>query len=280
MANTSLHYTRRGPRGYMSTQDVPASTAHVLEEADRLGVEWELLDGTRIFRLTYQGAVRYFFERVPQSTEYLGYNCSRYKHVAIELLRRAGLSVPKGYLLYTEEDDEETKRSIFDALTSPLIVRPAVTIRDRHEFPDIDSYEMFQDAVATLASIPYRFVLVEEQFDGEEYEALVSGGEVAVVLRPSPTEGGPPEDVTGQVHKSVLNICVAALESLPGLSFGAVRFVSQDISAPHAAGGQQYVITGVRYSPRLALSDTLNADSTRRAAQAVLHELFPSLRTS
>lgn len=84
--------------------------------------------------------------------------------------------------------------------------------------------------------------------------------------------GGDSLDFTDKAHPSVEEICLKAINAIPGLSLGGVDFMTTDITAKQDE--TTYSILEVNNSPGIDIHDFPFEGKNRRAGQAFLRELF------
>lgn len=188
-----LIYESYGPEGVIKSKDVSSSSQLVLKEAEKLGVDWEIVPCTEVIKLTYRGKTETFHHQVPSTTTALAkYSCNN-KSVTTNLLFNNDLSVPKGFKI-EKESTQEYILSAYEHLQKPLVVKPSNGSFGDNITINITSYEEYISALALAfkySSKKKDIVIVEEMFAGCEYRILVTRKKVIGVLlrRPASVVG-------------------------------------------------------------------------------------------
>lgn len=84
--------------------------------------------------------------------------------------------------------------------------------------------------------------------------------------------GGDSIDLTDETHDSVKQICLKAINSIPGLELGGVDFMTEDITVEQKEGS--YAILEINDSPGLDIHDFPYEGENRHAGVAFLRVLF------
>lgn len=164
------------PSGYENGHQITQTPLLILSEADRLGISWRELPGSRIIELSYKGKLNYFRAQDPFNTSYVGWYAVQYKDVTKNLLNEHGIMTPKGYTI-EKKDPIEHWRLVFNSLSKPLVVKPNNGAQGKGVFMNISDFEDFKvKVVKSLENFDDEFaaVVVEEMFQGSEYRVLVT----------------------------------------------------------------------------------------------------------
>src|SRR5260221_184954 len=105
----------------MTTSQISHSTQHILNTAQKMGVEVKELKGTKIFQLTYKKQVKYFHYQIPADTPELVRFACQDKNVTRLLLELAEIPIANRFSLCTN-DTESDWIHIFESLKKPLVV--------------------------------------------------------------------------------------------------------------------------------------------------------------
>jgi D-alanine-D-alanine ligase-like ATP-grasp enzyme len=90
------------------------------------------------------------------------------------------------------------------------------------------------------------------------------------------SQGGDAYDYTDKVHPSVKKIALKAINTIPGLAFAGIDFMSSDITKKQTK--DSYVIIEINDSPGFDIHDMPYQGKNRRAAREFLFLIFPELR--
>jgi len=90
------------------------------------------------------------------------------------------------------------------------------------------------------------------------------------------SQGGDAYDYTDLVHPSVKEIALKAINTIPGLAFAGVDFMSSDITKKQTK--DSYVIIEMNDSPGFDIHDMPYQGKNRHAAREFLFLIFPELR--
>lgn len=180
-------YTFTTPTGTKKEQ-VPLSTALIIQQAELMGVKWSILPGTRIFRLEHNNVVRHFRYQISPNTSYVGFHACLDKSETNALLSANGISTAKGFLV-KEADDLKTKLEVFNTLSKPLVVKPSNGLQGKSITVGINTEDEYLKALDLSFSFPQSSdagAIVEEQFIGKEYRVLTSREKVLGVIHRIP----------------------------------------------------------------------------------------------
>lgn len=183
-----LYLNRKSIDGVKKLKKVSFSTVLILEEAERVGVEWEKIAYTGLFKLCYKNQVKYFHAQIPSTTtEFAAYICNN-KRISKHILSEAGISVSKGYQIEFE-DKKPYRLRVFEVLKKPLVVKPVNDQQGTNVFLNIKTEE---DYIAASRKI-YRYygknkveIVVEEMFVGDEYRVLATQEKILSVIKRVP----------------------------------------------------------------------------------------------
>ncbi|CAN5313186.1 hypothetical protein BH10PAT2_BH10PAT2_3940 [soil metagenome] len=165
---------------------VSFSVQMVLQEAEKLGMKWENIEGSEMFKLDWNGKTAYFHDRIPLETSEFAVTTCTDKHLTKIFLGRANIQVPKGYLI-EQSDDDVYQKKVFDSLQKPLVVKPTRASHGDGITLGVSEFSVFQTAIQkALAARAYSdaAVEVEEEFSGDvkEYRITVTQEKVIGVM--------------------------------------------------------------------------------------------------
>lgn len=87
--------------------------------------------------------------------------------------------------------------------------------------------------------------------------------------------GGDSIDFTDKVHPSVKEICVRVMQSIPGLLWGGIDFMTKDITTLQTP--DMYQIIEVNSSPGIFMHELPAEGQSRAVSKELLHILFPEI---
>jgi len=90
------------------------------------------------------------------------------------------------------------------------------------------------------------------------------------------SQGGDAIDFTDQVHQSVKEIALKAVNAIPGLSLAGIDFLSKDITKKQTK--KSYIIIEVNNSPGFDIHDFPFKGKNRHAAREFLFLMYPELQ--
>lgn len=183
-----LIYESYGPDGVIKNKNVSNSSRLVLEEAEKFGINWEIIPCTQLIQLSFKDKIRTYYHQVPSSTTALAkYSCNN-KRITTNLLFNSDISVPKGYRI-KKNSSEEYLISSYENLQKPLVVKPSNGSWGENITVNIITYEDFLNAVnlaLTYTSKQDDIAIVEEMFQGSEYRILATREKVIGILHRRP----------------------------------------------------------------------------------------------
>lgn len=185
---TKLIYQYYSPSGLQKNKNVSNSSRLVIKEADKFGVDWQIIPGTQIVKLTYQGQERFYYHQIPCSTTALAKYACNNKKITSNLLNKNGISVPKGFRIKHNYEKKYLKE-VFDSLKKPIVVKPNNGTWGENITTNVSSYKKYLEAIELAFEYSgdrNSTVVIEEMFEGDEYRILVSRDKVIGVLQRVP----------------------------------------------------------------------------------------------
>jgi len=183
-----LFNKRKTIDGVKKLKRITRSTVLILETAESLGIKWEKINYTDLFKLSYQNEVKYFHAQVPSTTTEFAYYCCNNKRISKNLLEQAGLSVSKGYLIKTD-DSQEYRLSLFADLQKPVVVKPVDDFQGRNVYLNLKTAAEFLHAGQEIYDHYGQKkvdLLVEQMFFGDEYRILATREKILSVIKRLP----------------------------------------------------------------------------------------------
>lgn len=343
-----LIYEFYSPEGIVKKNNVSNSSRLVLKEAEKYGVDWEILPCTEVIKLTYKGKTQTYYHQVPSSTTALAkYSCDN-KKVTTNLLFNNGISVPKGFRV-KRDSSSEYLLSAYENLQKPLVIKPSNGSWGENISINVTTYDEYIAAISLALGYTSRkndTAIVEEMFQGLEYRILTTKEKVIGVLHRRPasvvgngkdsveelileknknpirgeknstcshlkinmdklmlkqlsdneqsfdsiipkgervylrkvsniSQGGDAIDFTDMVHPSVKEIAIQAINTISGLSFAGIDFLTTDITKKQTK--DSYTIIEINDSPGFDIHDFPYKGKNRHAAKEFLFLMFPEL---
>jgi len=183
-----LVYTYFSPTGLMVSKNLSNSSRLVIVEAEKHGVDWRIIPGTHIVTLTYKGQERSYYYQLPSSTTALAKYACNNKKITSNLLKQAGITVPKGFRV-RRETDNDFLISVFNFLKKPLVIKPGNGSWGDNISVNISTKKKYLEAIDHAFSHSNKKnsgVIIEEMFAGNEYRILLSQEKVIGILNRIP----------------------------------------------------------------------------------------------
>jgi glutamate--cysteine ligase len=176
------------PDGSYVEERVTISSQLLIDTATADDCTVEIIEGTRLIRISKDGKSTMLYTQVPQQTTAIGAFAADDKAMCRSLLIHAGLQVPRGFCIRHSQTQKQ-RLDVFHALNQPLVVKPTHGNKGESVFMNITQESEFLQAVA--ACLLYHpsndsGVVVEEQFVGKEYRILATRTEVLAVVNRIP----------------------------------------------------------------------------------------------
>jgi cyanophycin synthetase len=184
----SVYYQRRALAEDKKSKKVISDVLAIIKKAQELGIKTERIAYTELVKLSFEDQEVYVYHRTPPHTTATAHICCRNKTITRNLLIRAGLSVPKGYLL-KDSDSADYQHEIFKKLEKPLVVKAidgseaiAVTtnIRSKKKYLAALKESFAYDRASQKRA------LVERMFSGKEYRILADRNKVISIIERLP----------------------------------------------------------------------------------------------
>jgi cyanophycin synthetase len=230
-------------RRLVTANGLGPSTRAIVDEARRRGIPALRLDNASLVQLGHGSRQRRIRASVTDATSLIGAELAGHKAAAKALLAEAGLPVPSGRVVRSQDEALSAARH----LRWPVVVKPLNGNHGRGVTTGIRTAEALGVAVAAASRIS-RAVIVERELPGNDHRILVVNGQVVAAAERVPAR------VVGDGRTSV-----AAL----------IEAVNAD---PHRGDGHENVLTRIKVDAAVrALLERQGLDlaSVPRAGQAV-----------
>ncbi|MFC1653491.1 hypothetical protein ACFL1M_01440 [Patescibacteria group bacterium] len=183
-----MFYKYKTVDGDRDIKRVPLSNILILKEAERCGVEWEKIPYTKLYKLTYNGVVKFFHFQIPSETSSSAVYCCNNKRITRNILSKSGISVSNGFLI-RGSDKDSYRLSVFNSLKKPVVVKPTNLSQAKNVSIGISSKKEYVESIDKINQYnggKKTSVLVEEMFVGDEYRILTSREKILGVMRRIP----------------------------------------------------------------------------------------------
>lgn len=185
--DTPLYFVRSLPEGVVEHQEVEISIKRILEEATNLGITWGIIPDTDIVQLVYKDKVQIFRGCFPNTTSYNAAEICYDKQLCKMILKKAGLEVMSGFLLYKEDSDTRIK-SMWDSLQKPLVLKPAKGSHGNGVIMNLTDFSECSEKIHQYFKAPLYDggLILEEMFVGKEYRIMATSEKVLAVMERIP----------------------------------------------------------------------------------------------
>lgn len=158
------------------------STEAVVREADARGMPWVQLQTRAMIQLGYGRYQKRIQATLSSQTGILGVELACDKEGTKQILRDAGVPVPRGTVIHYADELED---AIADVGGYPIVIKPLDGNHGRGITIDIDSWEEAQDAYDAARDVS-RGVIIERYYRGRDHRVLVVNGKVVAVAERVP----------------------------------------------------------------------------------------------
>jgi cyanophycin synthetase len=157
------------------------STGSIVEEAASRGIPWIRLNRRSLVMLGYGINQKRIQATVSSQTSNIGVEIACDKEETKNLLDAAGVPVPKGYIIYDEEDLEDAVRKI----GYPIVLKPVNGNHGRGATINISTWEEATEAL-TIAKRISRGVICEKFITGFDFRLLVINYKLIAAAKRTP----------------------------------------------------------------------------------------------
>jgi len=159
------------------------STKALADAARARGIPVERMNDMSLLRLGWGSRQRRLQASITGNTSFLAVEAAGDKALAKQLLAGSGLPVPKGSVVRTAEEAQAAAARI----RGPVVTKPLDGNHGRGVSVGLRTPEAVAEGFARAREIS-RKVIVEEQYVGSDYRALVVGGKLIAVAERRPPE--------------------------------------------------------------------------------------------
>ncbi|MEX0895856.1 MAG: hypothetical protein WDZ94_02860 [Patescibacteria group bacterium] len=187
MSNKQPKLQHFSPEGLKNGKRLSNSSRIILVEAEKQGISWEIIPGTKIVSMEYAGKHVSYYHQIPSTTTALAEHACANKHTTNNLLRAVGIATPKGYQV-TKTDTAEYIKKVYNSLQKPLAIKPTDGNQGDNISLNVSSYPEYQRALelAFAHAGSKSTSLVEEMFQGKEYRILATQEKVVGIVNRIP----------------------------------------------------------------------------------------------
>ena len=245
------------------------STSSVVEEAKRRGIPTLRLNNASLVQLGYGAKQRCVQATMTDRTRALGVELADEKFRTKELLQRAGLPTPKGFIVGSIDD----ARRAAEDIGFPVAVKPNIGNHGRGITAHVADAKELKPAFAIAREV-CEFVVVEKSLTGVDFRVLVINGKlVAAALRE-------PAHVIGDGTSSIRQL-IDGVNADPRRGIGHERVLTvvtvNDLTERLLALGGYKVDDVLPANEKLYLKSTANL-STGGTARDVTDEVHQDVR--
>jgi cyanophycin synthetase len=149
------------------------SARAIVEAAARRGIPWTRENESSLVQLGYGKNLCYIQAAMTDRTSLIAADTAGDKNLTKERLAKFSIPVPDGFTVRTEEEAVEA----FQRIGAPVVVKPLDGRQGKGVSLNLKTPEEVINAFRTAREFS-RKVLVEEQFEGKNYRALVVNGKI------------------------------------------------------------------------------------------------------
>ncbi|HEY0031041.1 MAG TPA: cyanophycin synthetase [Bacteroidia bacterium] len=190
-----IHLYARQLERIRSEVAIGPTTAYLLDEVKRRGIPYRQFDNGSLITMGYGSKQKKLRTAVVDTTSGLGIELAGDKEETKKILSEAHLPVPKGILVYTEQE----LKLRFEEMQLPVVVKPLDGNHGRGVTTNIYTLEdaLFGYNIAKKISIP---IIVEEYIPGDDYRFLVVNYEFVAAAKRTPAF------VTGDGRSTIMDL--------------------------------------------------------------------------
>ena len=194
------HY-RQLPNRKAPYEFVDSATRLILQEAEKNDIHFEIIDESDVIVLSKDEKIVYIRSRQPATTSSLAEKICRNKTSTKTFLRRAGISVTKGFTILKDDSDEDIV-SAWEALQKPIVFKPTHGSHGDAIVTGISSLEECKNLISKYFEKPAYVggILLEEMFVGNECRIIATRDKVVAAMERVPAY------VTGNGKSSIRDL--------------------------------------------------------------------------
>lgn len=158
------------------------STETIVKEAEARGIPWTTMSARALVKFGYGIYQKRMQATLSCNTGILGVELASDKESTKQILREAGVPVPKGTVVTYLDELEE---AIQDVGGYPIVIKPLDGNHGRGITIDIKTWEQAEEAYDAAKEIS-KSVIVERYYQGRDHRVLVVNGKVVAVAERVP----------------------------------------------------------------------------------------------
>jgi cyanophycin synthetase len=170
------------------------STETIVSRAEERGIPWFPLSARAMIQLGYGIHQKRIQATMTSSTGILGVELACDKEGTKQILRDAGIPVPRGVVIHYLTDLVE---AIADVGGFPIVIKPLDGNHGRGITININTMELAEEAYDAAKAVSKGGVILERYYAGRDHRILVVNGEVAAVAERVPAH------VIGDGHSTI-----------------------------------------------------------------------------
>lgn len=147
------------------------STQALVDEAERRNIPWRRLDQNSLIQLGYGKNLKRIEATITSQTSAIGVDISSDKQLTKELLRAAGIPVPRG----TVVESEDEALTAFHDLGERVVVKPLDGNQGKGVSLNVQTPDELRAAYAAALEHSDQ-IIVEEVYQGRDYRVMVVNG--------------------------------------------------------------------------------------------------------
>jgi len=161
-------------REFIARSELGPTTKAITEAAARRGVPWRRVGENSLVQLGYGKHRRLIQAAMTERTSAVAVDIASDKELTKILLRDAGIEVPRGILAQSEAEAVEA----LEIVGAPVVVKPYNLSQGKGVSLNLTTAAQVEQAYRIAKRYATK-VVVERQFEGRDYRALVINGKVA-----------------------------------------------------------------------------------------------------
>jgi cyanophycin synthetase len=169
------------------------STETIVHEAENRGIPWTQLQTRAMIQLGYGVYQKRIQASLSSQTGILGVELACDKEGTKQILRDAGVPVPRGTVIYYADELEDAIKSVGGF---PIVIKPLDGNHGRGITINVTDWQDAEDAYDTAREVS-KGVIVERYYVGRDHRVLVINGKVVAVAERVPAH------VVGDGHSTI-----------------------------------------------------------------------------
>lgn len=186
-------------RKLIAGAELGPTTRAITEAATRRGIPWKRIGEDSLVQLGYGKHRRFIQAAMTEHTSAIAVDIASDKELTKIILRDAGIEVPQGVLAQSEEEAIEA----LEFIGAPVVVKPYNMSQGKGVSLNLTTPAQVERAYRIAKQYADK-VVVERQFTGRDYRALVINGKVVAASERVPAR------VTGDGERTILELVEGA----------------------------------------------------------------------